>query len=163
MNEVTQQLAAIIKKSPKVAFLGVGSPLRADDNVGNRLVALLEAKLKAKPEQEFSFYQGESAPENFTGAIRDFSPEYLIIFDAAELGKPPGSFSIIPPDKIEGMSFASHVLPLKIIGNYLSATAKCRIVMVGIQPQSVVFDESLTAVVREAIENFVIDLIDLTD
>ncbi len=159
MNEISQQLAAIIEKSPKVAFLGVGSPLRADDNVGNRLVALLEAKLKANPGQEFRFYQGESAPENFTGAIRDFSPEYLIVFDAAELGESPGMFSIIPPDKIDGASFASHVLPLKIICNYLSATtAGCRIIMVGIQPQSVAFGEYLSPAVKEAIENFVVGL-----
>ncbi len=159
MNEILQQLAMIVKKTPKAAFLGVGSPLRSDDNVGNRMVAALAEKLKAGPGQEFRFYQGESAPENFTGAIRDFSPEYLIIFDAAELGKPPGTFFIIPPEQIEGMSFASHVLPLKIICNYISATAGCQIIMVGIQPQSLEFGESLSTTVGEAMENFVAELI----
>lgn len=161
MNGIAQQLAAIIKKTPKIAFLGVGSPLRADDNVGNRIVATLETKLKAGLDQEFQFYQGESAPENFTGAIRDFSPEYLILFDAAELGKPPGTFSIISAEQIEGISFASHVLPLKIICNYISATVGCQIIMVGIQPQSLEFGESLSALVMEAIDKFVAELTDL--
>lgn len=161
MNGIPQQLASIIKKSPKVGFLGVGSPLRSDDNVGNRMVALLTAKLKAHSGQEFRFYQGESAPENFTGAIRAFTPEYLMVFDAAELGKPPGTFSIIPPEQIDGASFASHVLPLKIICNYLRATAGCQIVMVGIQPLSVAFDESLSPVVKEALDCFVAELIGL--
>ncbi len=161
MNEILLQLAKIISKTPKVAFLGVGSPLRGDDNVGNRVVALLAAKLTARPGQEFQFYQGESAPENFTGAIRQFSPEYLIIFDAAELGKPPGTFLIIPPEQIDGMNFASHVLPLKIICNYLSSAVGRQILMVGIQPQSLEFGENISPAVEEAMDEFVTRLIGL--
>lgn len=162
MNEISQQLAALINKTPKIAFLGVGSPLRTDDNVGNRIVAALSEKLQAHSGQEFRFYQGESAPENFTGAIRDYKPDLLIIFDAAELGKPPGAFLIIPPERIEGMSFASHVLPLKIICNYLKTTVECEIIIVGIQPQSVVFGESLSATIQEAMDQFVTELLGLT-
>ncbi len=161
MNNITEHLALIIKKSPKIAFLGVGSPLRGDDNVGNQIVAALESELKSNPGQKIHFYQGESAPENFTGAIRAFSPEYLIIFDAAELGKPPGTFSIIPPEQIDGIGFASHVLPLKIICNYLSSTVEREILMVGIQPHNLEFGESLSPVVTEAIDNFVTELLSL--
>ena len=158
MNEFLQKLAMIIKKAPKVAFLGVGSPLRSDDNVGNRIVAALADKLKVGPGQEFRFYQGESAPENFTGAIRAFAPEFLILFDAAELGKRPGTFSLIPPGQIEGMSFASHVLPLKIICNYLNSTVGRQILLVGIQPQNLEFGESLSATVTEGLNSFVLSL-----
>lgn len=161
MKQVAQQLAAIIKKSSKVAFLGVGSPLRSDDNVGNRIVAALEEKLKDYAGIEMEFYQGESAPENFTGAIRVFNPEHLIIFDAAELGKRPGTFGIIPPEQIDGFSFASHVLPLKIICNYLSSAVGRQIIMVGIQPRSLEFGESLSPEVKEAVANFATELISL--
>lgn len=154
MNGMIQKLAKNIKETPKIAFLGVGSPLRGDDNVGNRVVAALQEKLEAGPGQEFRFYQGESAPENFTGAIRQFNPEYLIIFDAADLGKPPGTFSIIPPEQIDGMSFASHVLPLKIICNYLNSAVKRQILLVGIQPLNLEFGEDLSQAVQEAMECF---------
>ncbi len=159
MNEVLQKLAMVIKKTPKVAFLGVGSPLRSDDNVGNRIVAALAEKLKAGPGQEFRFYQGESAPENFTGVIREFNPEYLILFDAAELERPPGTFSLIPSEQIEGISFASHVLPLKIICNYLNSVVGRQILLVGIQPQNLEFGESLSVPVQEGLEHFVSSLV----
>ena len=161
MNEIIPKLAMIIKKTPKAVFLGVGSPLRSDDNVGNRVVALLAEKLKARPGGEFRFYQGESAPENFTGAIRQFGPDYLFIFDAAELGKPPGTFALIPPEQIDGMSFASHVLPLKIICNYISSAIGCQTILVGIQPQNLEFGETLSMVVEEAIDEFITGLLDL--
>jgi hydrogenase 3 maturation protease len=163
MNEVLQRLAEVIKKSSKIVFLGVGSPLRSDDNLGNRIVAALEEKLTVGPGREVHFYQGESAPENFTGAIRAVSPEYLILFDAAELGKPPGAFGIIDPDQVEGIGFASHVLPLKIIGNYLKATVGREIIMVGVQPQSLEFGERLSPAVTEAIDEFVTKLIGRLD
>lgn len=158
MNEIIQKLAIIIKKTPKAAFLGVGSPLKGDDNVGNQVVALLAEKLKARPGQEFQFYRGESAPENFTGVIRQFGPEYLIIFDAAELSEPPGTFSIITPEQIDGMSFASHVLPLKIICNYLNSAVGRQILLVGVQPESIEFGESLSVKVKQVIDSFVADL-----
>jgi hydrogenase 3 maturation protease len=161
MNEVLQELAGTIKKTSKIAFLGVGSPLRSDDNTGNRIVAVLEDKLKADPGQEYHFYQGESAPENFTGVIRAFSPEYLVVFDAAELGKPPGSFALIAPDKIDGIGFASHVLPLKIICNYLSSAVGRRVFLIGVQPQSLEFGENLSPAVEEAINEFITGLLDL--
>lgn len=158
MNQMIRKLARIIKETPKAAFLGVGSPLRGDDNVGNCVVAALEEKLQAGPGQEFRFYQGESAPENFTGAIRQFNPEYLIIFDAADLGGPPGTFSIIPPEQIDGMSFASHVLPLKIICNYLNSAVERQIILVGVQPLNLEFGENLSRAVQEAMERFAAEL-----
>lgn len=161
MTEVLELLAAIIKKSSKIAFLGVGSPLRSDDNLGNRIVAVLEEKLKDYAGVDIQFYQGESAPENFTGAIRVFNPEYLIIFDAAELGKPPGTFAIVPPEQIDGFSFASHVLPLKIICNYLSSAVGEQILLVGVEPRSLEFGESLSPEVKKAVANFATELISL--
>lgn len=161
MKEVLEQIALTIKKSSKIAFLGVGSPLRSDDNIGNRMVAALEERLKAGPEREYRFYQGESAPENFTGAIRAFNPEYLMVFDAAELGKPPGTFALIAPDKIDGIGFASHVLPLKIICNYLSSAVGGQIFLIGVQPRSLEFGENLSPAVEGSINEFVTRLLGL--
>ena len=84
-----------------------------------------------------------------------------MIFDAAELGKPAGTFEMISPDKIDGIGFASHVLPLKIICNYLRATVGREILMVGVQPQSLEFGEHLSLAVKEAADEFVSKLIDL--
>jgi|GEM_PF-1075633 len=43
----------------------------------------------------FKFFNGGTAPENLTGEIRRFKPSHLIMIDAVELGKRPGTIALI--------------------------------------------------------------------
>ena len=105
MNQAVSRLITEIRNGAKVVFLGVGSPLRADDSVGLYIVNELMTRFTPGLDQEFRFYLGESAPENFSGEIRNFGTTHLMIVDAAELGKAPGTLQIIEPDRIGGTSF----------------------------------------------------------
>lgn len=155
MIEVVNRLLEIGKEGRKIAFLGVGSPLRADDAVGLLIVEELRSRLKSTSERELRFYLGESAPENFSGEIRDFCPTDLVIFDAAEIGEEPGTFSLIEQDQIGGVSFSTHMLPLKILCNYLVMVTGCRVTVVGVQPKALEFGEQVSEEVRKAVERFV--------
>jgi hydrogenase 3 maturation protease len=155
MIEVIDRLLDIWKDGRKIAFLGVGSPLRADDSVGLFIVEGLKERLQMVPGRELQFYLGESAPENFSGAIREFRPEYLIIFDAAEMEQTPGTFSLIEQDQIGGAGFSTHMLPLKLLSEYLIMVTGCRVLVVGIQPKLLEFGYEITKEVRTAAEEFV--------
>ena len=155
MRQVLDRLTAIWRQGRKIVFLGVGSPLRADDAVGLLIVSELEKQLPATPERELRFYLGEAAPENFTGVIREFGPDYVVLFDAAALELTPGEFRLIEHDQISGVSFSTHVLPLKIIANYLKETTGCEVVVVGVQPKLLEFGYEMTAVVKQAAVGFV--------
>jgi hydrogenase 3 maturation protease len=155
MNAVVKRFAAIGRTGKRVVWLGIGSPLRADDAVGLFIVEKLSRLLKATAGREDRFYLGESAPENYSGEIRQFNPTHVIMFDAAQLGLEPGAVRIIEHEEIGGISFSTHVLPLKILANYLVCACDCEVVIVGIQPKNLEFAEAMTPELRAAGERFV--------
>jgi len=79
---------------------------------------------------------GSTAPENFTGEIKTFTPSTLFIVDAACMGLTPGETKIIPASDISGVSFSTHMMPLSVLLNYLEAEIGCNVVFIGIQPES---------------------------
>jgi hydrogenase 3 maturation protease len=155
MKQVIERLAQAWQGADKIAFLGVGNPLRADDSVGLFLVDEIQKQLEAASTKQLRFYLGESAPENFSGAIREFAPDVLFIFDAAEFDAEPGQFRLIECEDIGGASFCTHMLPLHILANYLITTAGCTVVVVGVQPQYLEFAYPLSQVVEKAAALFV--------
>jgi hydrogenase 3 maturation protease len=159
MNEVIQYLTAGIRSGSKVAFLGVGSPLRADDSVGLYIVKELMSRLMPFAGQEFRFCLGESAPENFSGEIRNFGTTHLVIIDAADIGEAPGTMRLIPQDQIGGTSFSTHMLPLKMLTDYLVLTTGCQVFVIGIQPKTLVFGQLISEPVKAAADEFIEKLI----
>ena len=79
---------------------------------------------------------GSTAPENFTGVIKDFAPDKLFIVDAAYVGGLPGEVKVIPAAEISGVSFSTHMLPLPVMLKYLAAELPCDVIFIGIQPKS---------------------------
>lgn len=155
MKELCDVLAAFFSESVRIAFLGVGSPLRSDDSIGLYIVSNLENRLSSGQKRETRFYLGESAPENFSGELRNFNPWHLMIFDAAEIGQKPGTFKPIQLAEIGGVSFSTHMLPLKILVEYLVATIGCKVMVVGVQPKTLDFAQPVSEEVKIAADQFV--------
>jgi hydrogenase 3 maturation protease len=112
-----------------IVLLGIGNPLHADDGAGPRLADMLAGI------PGVTAFNCGTAPENFTGLVRKLNPELLIIADAAEMGLPPGSVRIIPPEKIHDTSVGTHTLPLYHLVDFLAEPSR-KIVIIGIQPAS---------------------------
>lgn len=159
MIEAVQKLASIWKEGGKIVFLGVGSPLRADDSVGLTIVEQLQAAFPVTPGTESRFILGETAPENFSGTIREFGPSHLVIFDAADVEKEPGSIVVISREEIGGTSFSTHILPLKILADYLVDATGCAVTVIGVQPKLLEFAYPMTSGVKKAAETFVAEVI----
>lgn len=122
-----------LRCSKNIAIMGVGSVLRSDDGVGMFVVELLSKKVI---HDDILLLAGSTAPENFTGVIKEFNPDLLIVIDAAQMGLPVGEIKIIDPAEIEGMTFSTHMLPLNIMFQYLNLEISCEIVCIGIQPDN---------------------------
>jgi hydrogenase 3 maturation protease len=161
MKRVLQQIAAIWQESSRVLFLGVGSPLRADDAVGLEIVTGLMNQFSPVPDKEVCFYLAETAPENFTGAIRDFKPDHLLIIDAAELGLEVGNIALIEQDQIGGTTFSTHMLPLKIVVDYLKITIGCQVTVIGIQPGVLEFGFPISEAVSNSANRFVAEICEI--
>jgi len=147
-----QQISKKLSNFKTVALLGVGSELRGDD-VAGMLVAenLQKAASKINKKIRFKVFLGGTAPENFTGTIKDFKPTHIVIVDSAEIGKPAGTVTVFDPDETVNVSFSTHSLPLKVMSDYLRADINCTIIIIGIQPKSMKFGEPPTKEIKQAV------------
>ena len=107
-------------------------------------------------------FEGGTAPENLTGEILRFQPSHILLVDAADLGLKPGTVKLIKPEAIGGVSFSTHVLPLKILADYLSQSLPCpacnaehnmagrQVMVLGIQPGRTDFGMAPSREIRAA-------------
>jgi len=95
------------------------------------------------------------APENCTGAVRRFAPDWVILADAAQWGGKAGEILWADSKDAAGWSGSTHTLPLSMLAEYLAAELGCRILIAGIQPACLDFGAPLSPEVEQAVENLV--------
>jgi hydrogenase 3 maturation protease len=115
-----------------VAVVGVGSDLRGDDVAGVLVARRLAAWAARTRSERVLALEGGAAPENFTGEIVRFEPDLVVLVDAAHLGREPGAVEVIAPERVGGLSFSTHMLPVPIFLDYLLRTIGCRTLVIGI-------------------------------
>lgn len=143
-------LKTLLKKklngAKKIAVLGVGSVLRNDDAAG----PLVAKELKKIRNSKLKVFLGSTAPENLTGEIIKYRPTHIIIVDSVDMDQRPGSILLIDPRIVDGVSFSTHMLPVKMIVDYFLESLKCEIIIIGIQPKSLEFGETVSNEVRKS-------------
>jgi len=154
----------------KEVILGIGNTLEGDDGIGIYIVERINKYLKEARKgsaqvrsigtrREIVAINCGTAPENYTSIIRKHNPDRLILVDAAEMGLTPGSYRIIPPEKIEVMHVSTHSMALSFLILYVSELCK-DIVLVGIQPEKMDFSTELSSTVRrcgDRVANLIIE------
>ncbi len=135
-----------LKDAKKIAVLGIGSELRADDVAG----LIVAEELKKIKNLKLKVFLGSTAPENLTGEIIKYKPTHIIIVDSVDTDQKPGFILLISPEEVGGVSFSSHMLPVKMIVDYLLESLKCEIIIVGIQPKTLVFGETISEEVKKS-------------
>lgn len=130
--EIRDCLRKNIQPGQKYAILGIGSTLRSDDAAGMYFIELFGELVQR---DDVLLIAGSTAPENFTGVIKDFSPDKLFIVDAAHMGLLPGEAKVVPACDIAGVSFSTHMLPLPVMLKYLESEACCDVIFIGVQPK----------------------------
>lgn len=152
MNRIVTLLREQLATPQKVVLLGVGSPLRSDDGAGMLVIEKLQESLPAHP--NLLLCGGETAPENFTGKIKAFGPDLMIVVDACDVGLPPGKVVEIPPEKVGGPSFCSHMLPVKVMINYLIEETGTSALLLGFQYKTLMFDGPMSPEMATSVEDF---------
>lgn len=144
MQDLTSSLKKALEGANRIAVLGVGSELRADDWVGMAAAQEIE-KSTALSNIQLKVFFGETAPENLTGEIKKFEPSHLIIVDCGDIGEEPGEAVLIDPDQeIFGASFSTHKLPIKVLVEYLNRSFPVRVSIIVIQPKTIEFGKPMT-------------------
>jgi len=141
-----------LRGAERLAVVGVGSTLRADDAAGMEVVTRLMEEYPPSASPYLLFCPGETAPENFSGKIRAFRPTHLLVVDAANVGLKPGEIVEIPPESVGGPAFLSHMLPLRVMINYLAGDTGAKSTLLGIQYRSLAFDGPMTPEIASAVD-----------
>ena len=73
----------------RLAVLGIGHELGGDDAAGVRVAGLL--RKSAAGNGQLLALEAGPAPENFTGKLRSFHPDLVLLVDAALMNSAPGT------------------------------------------------------------------------
>jgi len=156
VETLTTSLKTKLKNAKRIAILGIGSELRGDDIAGMLVAEKLQKKISllSKPSRIKIFF-GSTAPENMTGAIKNFRPTHVLIIDSADTREKAGTTIIIEPENINGISFCTHRLPTNIMTDYLEQSLNCKTIIIGIQPKNIEFCGKISSEVKKSINNLV--------
>lgn len=135
-----------IDPGDSVAVIGIGSDLRGDDAVGLELVRQLA------PNDRLLVVEGGVAPENHTGVIRHFDPDWIILVDAVDFGAPPGQAKWVDTDDLAGESFSSHKSTPAMLQTFLSREMDTEVALFGIQPATIEMGEDLSPDIEDNLD-----------
>lgn len=140
----------------RIAIIGVGNPLNGDDSAGPHVAQLLIEKMSARSAGEpILVLDAGPSPEAFSGPLRRFAPEMILMVDAAELGEPPGTIGWFDWSAAQGMSASTHSLPPSLLARFLVDDLGCRMVLIGIQPRQLDLDGGESPEVTAAVDQVV--------
>ena len=131
----------------KVAVLGIGNTLRSDDGVGSILANRIKDKVG------FAVFDAGTSPENYLERLIREKPDTVVVIDAVDFGGSPGEFKILEPNEIKTVNlFFTHNASISLTINYLQIHLKADIIILIIQPKSIVFGEKLSYEVSQSID-----------
>jgi len=141
-------------------ILGVGNPLRQDDSVGIEVVRLLKQRLRSKSSKLVTVHGVRRDSEREISKLASRG-ERMIIIDAVEAQKEPGSIVCAPLSETRYGFFATHNVPIRLVPNVPQNASN--IYLVGIQPESVGVGEGLSESARSAsdrLANMIIEIVE---
>ena len=138
-----------INERKKVLIIGMGNRLKGDDGVGSIIAEKLKEKIR---EENLFVIDAENAPENYTGKIKEISPELLLIIDAVDFGSYPGDFRIFEIDEIKDTTVSTHNFSISLLKKFIKVD---EIYLLGIQPENISFGENLSERVKKSVEKII--------
>jgi hydrogenase maturation protease len=142
-----------VRRAARVAIIGVGNITRGDDAAGVMVAQGLLSTVASREERALVVPAGE-VPENYTGTVRAFGADLVVLIDAAGAGRRPGSIFIVDRAAIADDDVSTHRLPLTRIARYIEETMTCRVFILGLEPaffEGVGLSPAVDRAVREII------------
>lgn len=143
-----QKLRTWIHGFRKLALIGVGNPLRHDDQVGLEIVHQCNHQMQ---DNRVLVIESESVPENYLDTIVAFNPSHILILDAALLDLPAGTARFMESIPAIPSSISTHTLPLHLFTSYLQRILDVQIGFLLIQPEDITFGEGLSPEIRATV------------
>ncbi len=155
-----EKLLKVISMNKKICLMGIGNFDRADDYSGIAIIENLERK---KFTENIKIINAGPVPEAFTGVIKDFKPDILVVVDAAKMDEKPGTIRVFTEKDIDDAYMVtphqvSMTMYMKYLKHYLKDLSG---IFIGIEPLSLEYMEEMSAEVKGSVEYVSEYLIDL--
>lgn len=108
--------------------------------------------------RDIIFIDGGSAPENFTGLIKNENPSHLLIIDAALMGTNPSNVKTIVKDELPNINASTHSMSLSYLVKYLEVDIDFDFLLIGIEPVSMNLGDEISRNVLKSADE-VIDIL----
>ncbi len=146
-DSVEADLHGWLKDAKRLVIVGVGNPIREDDNVGLKILQGLHGKLS----EDVLLLECEMVPEGYLLDIEDFKPTHVLLVDSAVLGRKPGDADLVKVNEVAAFSaVSSHMLPLRLFCEYVEKSTGAKISLLLVEPKSMGFCEELTPELQAA-------------
>ena len=137
----------------RLAIIGVGNELWGDDAAGVQVARKLH---KIFPQhEELLIIDAGPSPENFSGKLRQFRPDFVILIDAIRPDFLVSRISWIELSSIDGISALTHGLPLSVLGEFFNQQLGVEAGVIGIKGEQFDFGEGLSLTTRRAVNDLV--------
>jgi len=144
----------------EVHLIGIGNPIKQDDALGIELVSKLRRLLGPEPLPGMRIHPPTLTPERLLVRLSN-GKRRIVLFDAIEAGRPPGTVVCAKLEDTKFGYFATHNIPLKILPSIRNLDGKVRVI--GIQPAEVDVGEGLSFEVNASCEKLIAAVVDLVE
>ena len=153
LKKTVRSLAKNRNHPARIALVGIGNELNGDDGAGVRLARTLSQNFTERP--GWLIIEAGLAPENFTGTLRRFQPDLVVLIDAAEMALPAAEIACVDWSAAGGWSASTHTLPLNMLSSFLVSELDCQVMVLGIQPVQMGMDQPLSQEVTRSVDDIV--------
>ncbi|OAA30670.1 hypothetical protein AT15_09580 [Kosmotoga arenicorallina S304] len=136
-NELSLFLEYLIDK--EALLVGLGNPMRSDDNVGVYLIELLE-QLELPP--HWNLLKCYRNPENYLGKLLNSKSRIIVFIDSVQ--GMSEEVRIFCEDEIKDFSFSTHTFGISTFIKYLKSRRQVRFFLIGIKPEKLEVGVELT-------------------
>jgi hydrogenase 3 maturation protease len=140
-----------------LTILGIGNSFRGDDAIGLEIIK----KLNGKVPNNVIIFECDTSPENFLSKIENVKPTHILIIDAAQIDEEIGKVQIINPSEISKTTLSTHTIPLSFLVGILQLSLKAKIMILGIQPESIEYGKGLSLKLKRVASEVAIMIIDI--
>lgn len=155
-----RQIIASTTPSRKTALVGMGHPLRTDDNLGSYIIKRIIAHSRSERSDSILLFDGEDNVESLITKIAELEPRNIVFIDACEMRESPGATKLIPVVETTFPFFTTHGVPLKLLAEQI--LAKSDVSILAIQPKNTDFGEELSEEIRgvaDSVSDFITNLL----
>lgn len=133
----------------KMVVLGTGNALKADDAAGLLVASMLDNHLSRFQKSKIKILRAYEIIDLYLRKIKRIKPSHLIIIDAIDVGRKPGTIiaTRIDPERKRKKKIGGEFYAFL---EKLSAEASCKIYLIGIQPETLDFGHPITPAIKEA-------------